>query len=218
MDVASHKKTKNYLIYMPHVTSFNILEYLEYTAFQDPIDLHAAMFEHESTNDTTAINTTGELFEERQKRKMAISLISQRGLPHLIDNLYDYTDYLYASFLYNDSTVFDVENDKDSTNSAEEDSFDVLDDSYIQDLIHKHSDLEDTFFDEYADDIVDQSFYHDSNFLSEQLNYDEEEFEHVDTNNDFLLNSYYAFLSQRIKMPMTDVHYDLFDISDERIF
>lgn len=94
----------------------------------------------------------------------------------------------------------------------------VLDDSYVQDLVHKHSDLEDTFFDEYADDIVDQSFYNDANFLSEQLNYDEEEFEHVDTNNDFLLHSYYGFLSQRIKMPITDVHYDLFDISDERIF
>lgn len=70
MDVASHKKTQNYLIYMPHITSFNILEYLEYTAFQDPIDLQAAMFEHESTNDTTSINAKVELFEERRKHKM----------------------------------------------------------------------------------------------------------------------------------------------------
>jgi len=54
--------------------------------------------------------------------------------------------------------------------------------------------------------------------VSDTLSFDEELFDDIDSTTDILLHSYYAFLTQQIKLPVLDSHYDLFDITDEEHF
>lgn len=72
-------------------------------------------------------------------------------------------------------------------------------------------------YEEYEAEPVGQGLLYELSELSDNSvwNYDEEHKDVIEPTSDILLNSYFAFLTQKVKLPLFDVHFDLFDISDE---